>query len=81
MTPTQTVTFLLPASEAPRVIAAIRQNFSNALIGRKPYEADSVLLAVTLYADEAERMLETPATPPPGGSLGELLDAIRRQAR
>lgn len=53
----QTLTFLVPAKEAERVVAAVRANFANALIGRKPLESDAILLAVTLYADEAEGLI------------------------
>ena len=63
MAPTQSLTFLVPAGEVDRVVATIRANFANALIGRKPHDSESMLLAVTLYADAPEAML------PPQGAL------------
>jgi hypothetical protein len=84
----QSVAFLVPAPEAEKVVAAIRANFANALIGRKPHEADSVLLAVTLYAESPESILRhlsalgvdtTEFGPyhPSTGTLSDLIAVIR----
>jgi hypothetical protein len=84
----QSITFLVPAAEAEKVVAAIRANFATALIGRKPHETDSVLLAVTLYAESTENILshlsalgldtqEFGPYRPSTGSLSDLIAAIR----
>ncbi len=86
----QSITFLVPASETTKVVAAIRENFANCLIGRKPHDTDSVMLAVTLYAESAEVMLqrlsalgadttEFGAARPSSGTLSELITAIKKK--
>jgi hypothetical protein len=90
MAPRQSITFLVPASETTRVVSAIRENFSNCLIGRKPHDGDSMLLAVTLYAESVEAVLqrlsalgsdttEFGAARPSPGTLSDLIAEIKRK--
>lgn len=90
MASTQTVTFLVPAKDVERVVAAVREHFANALIGRKPLEEDAVLLAVTLYAHEAEGLLplssklgidmvDLQAPRPQERSLAELVEQVKKK--
>ncbi|HEY9855534.1 MAG TPA: hypothetical protein V6D05_07345 [Stenomitos sp.] len=77
-----------PAAEASRVVAALRAAFPTALIGTRPHEGDTVLLAVTLYSEHPEGLdallsalgadsLDVPPIAPPK-SLSDLVDEIKR---
>lgn len=90
MAPKQSLTFLVPSGEVERVVATIRANFANALIGRKAHDTESMLVAVTLYANTPEAMLPPQAalglgSPALGatcgttGTLRDLLAAIREK--
>jgi len=86
----QSVSFRVPAAEVETVIAEIRKHFAQALVGRKVLETGDVLLAVTLYAEEAERMLaqfsalgvdqfEVGPYRPSAGTLSDLIAAIQQK--
>ena len=62
MSQKQSVTFGVPAGEVETVVAEIHKHFPHALIGCKAVNGESVLLAVTLYAEEAERMVKQLST-------------------
>ncbi len=90
MAQSQSVSFRVPAAEVDMVIAEIRKHFAQALIGRKVLDSENVVLAVTLYAEEAERMLVQAsalgtdehafgAYQPSTRSMSDLIAAIRQQ--
>lgn len=80
--------FIVPAADLALVTSTIHQSFPTALIGTKPHEEGSLVLAVTLFSDRPEGLeqllsalgadsLNVPPVAPPK-SLSDLVNEIQR---